>query len=331
MSTINKFLIRASFPESLESLLTVIDMDGNLSMIHYTEEGKDDTLARIVRGWVYDHVNDVIIVKGEQDFEDVKLTDELLDSLQQEYLCFGRQTTHVRLYAYQGKVQCCTHKKLDAFKSFWGVGDMKVGDQWLNTYGKSFGNMLLSASNGKTLQQLHDEHRYNDNGCIDLFIECEDNQLVVNTSIGEVTKATLYDRADLLQFNLEHRSDGEVDLDYDVCLIDYHAMKRYYSPSLYTKLFTVRNPNEPNILRRFFVLKGSGRKLIHAIPSKQRAILQYYENKKREMVNTLLTKLPINEDIIKFAKMHNVTNNDAFFRLPGIQQYRMLFGEDVVA
>lgn len=333
-TTIEDFLSVSGFSQELRDLVNVVDMEGSLVMIHHTDEGTLHPVARTIRGWIYDVEDKQVVVKGETDYEDVRLTDELMEEIDPSYLCVGRQLTHLRIYKWKEQVRCSTNKKLNAFKSYWGIR------------GKSFGDMLLES--GQSVEQIHETKDYNDNGAIDVFLECPDNQLVVNASIGEITRTSLYDRAQLLGMSLALNGTSDVheyqvpdkeitiwasnemkdfedcSITDDICWVDHVNLIRYLSPSMWDKLYTVRNCNEPNLLRRLLVLKGSGSKLVSIVPSDQRAYLENFIAKKRDLISALFVNPP--NQLVESARRNNASNmHEAFNKLPGITQYRMLF------
>jgi hypothetical protein len=306
---LQNFLVNAGFSTDYHNMVEIVDREEDLILVHHNEEGKNHPVCSAIRGYIYDIKENKVVVKGESDYKDVLLDDGLMEDLDPSTLCVGIQTTHVRLYLHNNQVKCSTNKKLNAFNSCWGIK------------GRSFGQMLLDT--GFSLIDLYNENVYNDNGCIDLFIEAQDNQLVVNNDVGEVTKTKVYNRADLLSLNLIHR-DRDYELSDDICWVDYRENIRYLSPSMWEKLYTIRNIKEPNILRRLFVLKGSSKKLLAIIPQDQREWLNKYEQTKTQLVEQLVRNNPPKE-VAEIAKREKIPPFKAFFKLPGILQYKLLF------
>jgi hypothetical protein len=310
---ISEFLSVAGFSPDMEKYVRIADQDGDLALIHFKDFNCTHPLALTIRGWVYDTAEKKVVVTGEASYTDVMLTDKLMEEIDPNDLQHARQTTHVRLFMYKNKYFCSTNKCLDAGKSRWGI------------YNRSVLEMLLSSSGGKTLEELYDENTYNENEAIDLFVECVDNQVVVNDSIGEVQVAKVYNRADLLSFSVEH--DEEIPFSMydiqkdDIYWVDHTRMIRYLSPSMWNKMYTIRNPGEPNLLRRFYVLKGHGDKLLDVIPSDQQLWLREYKVKKNEMVQALVFGKNPPQEVL------NSTNRiKTFFCLSGLVQYNLLFG-----
>jgi hypothetical protein len=301
-------------------------------IIHHLDEFVNHPVVRDIRGYVYDTLNKKIIVQGDAHFKDVLIiAEEDYDKDQESVtleelkgnigLCEYRQVTHLRLYTYNNKIYCSTHKKLDAFQSYWGIptnqDDMK---------GTAFGDMLLRGTN-KTLEELVEEYKLEDGECAHLYIEAPENQFVVNNSVGEITATKVYDGIGLLSLNVHFSDDKCIDkyvIHDDILWVDYETNTRYISPSMNHKLNKLRKMDEPNLLRRMFVLKAHYVDLLDVLPSDQKRYLIDFNRRKHKLIKKLIDSNPP-ETIVKIAREKHIDLIHAFNYLPGIQQYRLLF------
>jgi len=320
---VNQFLSAAGLSSDLASMLHVEDACGDLVLIQH-DLGQQHPVASTIEGYIYDTVEGKVVVKGEAPMEDVLIGDdvELLEQLKQNpHIYEHRQTTHLRLYEHKGTVHCSTNKKLDAFDSMWGSMPM---------FGESFGSLLLKVCYASDMRDIYEYYKdeANENGCVDLFLESTFNQLVTNDSVGDINGHTCYTRNDLLALYPSHDETtlDQYTISSDIYWIDYRTNTRYLSKSMYYKLHTVRNPVEPNVVKRLFILKGNAYKLIDVVPHYERDMLRTVHNNKNDYISAYIDAHGIPNELIPIMNANkSLSVRDAFFKLPGLTQYELLF------
>lgn len=304
----------------LEGKVIAVDEDEELALYHYTSQWKNDPLASHYRGWIVEKSTGKVLVKAEADFsEHVVQTQEELEAINEhsEGLYKSRQVTNIRVFQHAGYVYSSTHMRLDAYESHWGI------------YGNSFGDMLDQCLYpGELVGLALDPTQYTANGCVELLLEAVDNQFIQvvksaspNTwddedgvSVESVTENRVYFLADYYSEEVNVK-EYNVALD-DFCFVDPVIGVKYLSPSMHNKLNVVRNVCEPNIVKRFFYLKGQGQKLIDILPPDQKQWLSSISSCRNQMVHLAAKKglfRPASGNLIQ-----------SFNKLPGIEQYNIV-------
>lgn len=329
---IDNFLV-ANFPGQVEYLrdkIEIVDSRDGLILIHYLKQYDKDPIARNIRGWVCTSDGNTVVVKGEADLEDVELTPEILEHLTSSIyyeqdvvvsddantttghfvgIVEGKQYTHIRIFYYSGVCYQITHRKLDINKSHWGIRS------------RSFGEMLSDADPIMPFKE------YNYNGCNDIYLECPDNQFVVYNDIV-VNDSYAWNADEFVKVSWNNANSRTIK--DDIMWIDFSSMTRYLSPSMMDKLHNIRCTDEPNIIKRFYYLKGSGTKLINIVPNDQKQILLNEMKQKNHKIEKLIAsrdKFCSEPEMVKLNNIvttQNIPYEKAFFKLTGIEQYNLI-------
>lgn len=266
------------------------------------------------RGLIKDARTGQVVAYAPQEPKDVVLSDTIISELRGEnvLLCPARQVSRIRAFTHDDKLYVTTTTALSVHNSYWGINNRSFADM-IGSHGfEAIKADILSQPKGKVLEYQ---------------LECPDNQFVTQVP-------TAYDGVSTILWPTFSRGPGCITysgfvsyiddyinyphtVDPDVYVLDPLTNTRYLSVTFYNKLHKLRNPNEPNLLRRLFILKAHAYELLSYLPKDQHnQLYPIYRNK-----NQIIKMMPpasvgnpgsSNDNVSYFNKLHGKEQYELF-------------------